>query len=75
MAEIGLHSIAKYYFTGKEYENNKYIIELFVKCIWFTRKLFLLLRSLWLGSLVNRASDSGSEGRGFESLPGHKENP
>ena len=24
------------------------------------------------GSLVNRASDSGSEGRGFESHPGHK---
>ena len=23
------------------------------------------------GSLVNRASDSGSEGRGFESHPGH----
>ena len=25
------------------------------------------------GSLVNRASDSGSEGRGFESHPGHKQ--
>lgn len=23
------------------------------------------------GSLVNRASDSGSEGRGFDSHPGH----
>ena len=27
------------------------------------------------GSLVNRASDSGSEGRGFESHRGHEVNP
>ena len=31
----------------------------------------LLSPHLRPGSLVNRASDSGSEGRGFESLPGH----
>ena len=28
---------------------------------------------IWLRSLVNRASDSGSEGRAFESHRGHKE--
>ena len=32
----------------------------------------LLSPHLRPGSLVNRASDSGSEGRGFESHPGHK---
>ena len=31
----------------------------------------LLSPHLRPGSLVNRASDSGSEGRGFESHPGH----
>ena len=39
--------------------------------VWFLPILYLLLPRLWPGSLVNRASDSGSEGRGFESLPGH----
>ena len=39
--------------------------------ICFPAILYLLLHRLWPGSLVNRASDSGSEGRGFESLPGH----
>ena len=32
----------------------------------------LLSPHLRPGSLVNRASDSGSEGRGFESHPGHE---
>ncbi len=39
---------------------------------------FVLLHSLKLKrlrSLVNRASDSGSEGRGFESHRGHEVNP
>ena len=35
----------------------------------------LLSPHLRPGSLVNRASDSGSEGRGFESHRGHKVNP
>ena len=33
--------------------------------------LFILLQSFWPRSLVNRASDSGSEGRAFESHRGH----
>ena len=41
------------------------------------RFFILLLRHLkkWPRSLVNRASDSGSEGRAFESHRGHEEIP
>ena len=41
--------------------------------ICISRISCLLLHVIWPGSLVNRASDSGSEGRGFDSHPGHKE--
>ena len=39
--------------------------------ICISRISCLLLHVIWPGSLVNRASDSGSEGRGFDSHPGH----
>ena len=36
-----------------------------------THEFYTFASQLRPGSLVNRASDSGSEGRGFESHPGH----
>ena len=46
-------------------------VMIFGSFVCFPAILYILLRSLWPGSLVNRASDSGSEGRGFDSHPGH----
>lgn len=49
---------------------NAFILSFFKQSLYYWWIMFTFAR-LWLGSLVNRASDSGSEGRGFDSHPGH----
>ena len=70
MAVYTLKRVAKYQklcFSAEKRKN----VKTHPQYICFPPILYLLLPRLWPGSLVNRASDSGSEGRGFESLPGH----
>ena len=72
MAVYLLKRVAKYQklcFSAEKRKN----VKTHPQYICFPPILYLLLPRLWPGSLVNRASDSGSEGRGFESLPGHNE--
>ncbi len=60
-----------YYLQNGIYERCCTFILSFLIFLLYYWYIMLTFARLWLGSLVNRASDSGYEGRGFDSHPGH----